>query len=81
MSYGPNMLDQFRRVADIVDKILRGRALEDEVRLLSRARGRKRKRKEQCGRSCHDAAPKLQTTHSLASISKVRPYVEIAGKN
>jgi ABC-type uncharacterized transport system substrate-binding protein len=81
MSYGPNMLDQFRRVADIVDKILRGRALEDEVRLLSRARGRKRKRKEQCGHSCHDAAPKLQTTHSLASISKVRPYVEIAGKN
>jgi hypothetical protein len=58
-----------------------GRALEDEVRLLSRARGRKRKQKEQCGHSRHDAAPKLQTTHSLASISKVRPYVEIAGKN
>ena len=24
MSYGPNLPDQFRRVADIVDKILRG---------------------------------------------------------
>ena len=24
MSYGPNFLDQFRRVADFVDKILRG---------------------------------------------------------
>jgi putative ABC transport system substrate-binding protein len=24
MSYGPNFLDQFRRVADLVDKILRG---------------------------------------------------------
>jgi putative tryptophan/tyrosine transport system substrate-binding protein len=24
MSYGPNWLDQFRRAADLVDKILRG---------------------------------------------------------
>jgi putative ABC transport system substrate-binding protein len=24
MSYGPNLLNQFRRAADIVDKILRG---------------------------------------------------------
>jgi putative ABC transport system substrate-binding protein len=24
MSYGPNFLDQFRRAADLVDKILRG---------------------------------------------------------
>jgi hypothetical protein len=47
-----------------------GRALEDEVRLLSRARGRKRKRKrnEQRGHSCEDDAPKLQEIHSLASI-------------